>query len=218
MTRARMRSRLATEWEAMGWEWDMQVGGLILDRIEMDQAVTPETLAVALPESYLARYRTDRETLAEVIDRAIGGETVEGEKKQHPGLTILVHGDNHMLSFGDNAQLDGSHLNVGAGSQINLDAGADKKDLLLALRALVASGLAGEWDSRAAAAIGRVVDETGVLTVDDVRGAVIETGEAQGVDRSRVQELIERIATGGLGGFLSTALTAGLSDLAHLIG
>jgi hypothetical protein len=212
-----MRSRLAAEWEAMGWEWDLQVGGLILDQVAEVGAVDANALAAALPSSYLTGYGTDRETLAAAIKRAIGGEMLAAEEKESSGITILVHGDNYTLSFGDNAQIDRSPFNIGPGTQLNLDAGAEKEDLLLALRALVASGLAGEWDPKAALAIGHAVEEHGGLTVEDVGGAVVEAG-SENVDRSRVQELTEKVAISGFGGFLATALGAGLGDLAHLVG
>ncbi len=218
MTRARMRSRLAGEWEAMGWEWDLQIGGLILDRIATDGVVDASALAAVLPASYLSRYDTDRETLAEVIDRALGGETLDTDAASTG--TVVVNGDSFNLTFNlaDNAKIENSPFNIGSGTQINLDAGAGREELLYALRALLAAGLSGGWDAAAALALGRAIEEQGLLSTEDVRGAALEAGELTGADSSKVRELIEKVAVSGLGGFLATSLGFGLSDLLHLVG
>jgi hypothetical protein len=218
MTRARMRSRLAGEWEAMGWEWDLQVGGLILDRIGADGVVDASAVAAALPASYLSRYDTDRETLAEVIDRALGGETLDPDAATTG--TVVVNGDSFNLSFhlADNAKIENSPFNTGSGPQINLDAGAGREEFLDALRALLAAGLTGRWDPGAALALGRAIEEQGSLSTEDVRRVALEAGELTGADSSKVRELVEKVAVSGLGGFLATSLGSGLTGLMHLVG
>jgi hypothetical protein len=217
MDRARMRSRLASEWEGMRWDWDLQVGAIMLDQLKAGETVDPAGLAAVLPNSYLATYRTDRDELAEVIDRAIGGETLTGEPSA-PSVSVTVHGDNYSFNLGAGAQIHGDQVNVGGGVQIVVDVNASKEDLLSALQAVVASGLQGQWNPEAALAVGRAVEERGELSVAEVRGAVLELGQSEGVERPRVEELIEKVAVGGFGTFLATALGAGLGDLLHLIG
>lgn len=218
MTRARMRSRLASEWEAMGWEWDLQIGGLILDRISEVGTVDPNALAAVLPSSYLARYGASREELASSIDRAIGGETLEVENSEQATIAVTVFGDSYTLNVGESARIEHSTFNVGRGTQINIDASADRNELLNALRALIISGLAGQWDEQAARAIGKAVEQQGVLSLDDVRDTVMETGREAGSDTGRIQSLMEKVAVGGLGSFLATGLASGLTDLLHLVG
>ena len=212
-----MRSRLASEWEGMGWDWDLQVGGIMLDQLQAGEAVAPAILAAALPDSYLTRYRTNREELTEAIDRAIGGEALTSELPS-PSVSVTVHGDSYSFNLGPGAQIHGGQVNVGGGVQIVVDADATKEDLLSALQTVIASGLQGQWNREAALAVGRAVEERGELSVTEVRDAVLEVGQSEGVGRSRVEELIEKVAVGGFGTFLATALGAGLGDLLHLIG
>lgn len=218
MTRARMRSRLASEWEAMGWEWDLQVGALLLDYVEAAGAVDASDLAGVLPASYLSRYETDRETLAEVIDRALGAEILDSEVTS--ASIVTVNGDSFNLTFNlsDNAKIENSPFNIGPGTQINLDMGAGRDELLNALGALVAAGLSGDWNSGAALALGRVIEEQDTLSTVDIRNAVLQAGELSGADPAKVRELIEKVAVSGLGGFLATSLGSGLTDLLHLVG
>jgi hypothetical protein len=211
-----MRSRLAAEWEANGWEWDLQVGGILLDATSPGMPARSVDIAAALPAAYLTRYGTDRETLVEAVERAIGGEVLDGDDPVGP--TMVVKGDSYTLNIGDQARVEGSSFNTGAGTQINIEAGADKEDLLVALRALLVAGLGGEWDAGAARAIGTVVEEQDVLTLEDVRGAVIEAGEASQAKPSRVKDLAAKVAVSGLGGFLAAGLSSGLADLSHLLG
>jgi hypothetical protein len=213
-----MRNRLASEWEVMGWEWDLQVGGYLLDQLVVGSPVSPAVMAEALPSSYLSRYRTDRQTVQEAIERAIGDEVLDEEQRGPAPITLVVHGDNYTVSFGDNATFEGSPLNIGPGTQLNLDSSSDVDELLRAIGILVTSGLGGQWDSRAALAVEKLVKEHGGLTVENVRSAVIEAGEAAGADAGRIQELTEKVAVSGLGSFLSVALSSGLADLLHQLG
>src|SRR5262245_54102206 len=145
MTRAQMRARLAAEWESNGWEWDLQIGGLILDRVEAAGNVDAEAISAGLPAAYLARYQTDRDGLGEAISRAIAGESLDPKPKA--ASTLIVGGDTYNLSFqlADGARIEGA-FNVGSGTQINVDVDASTEDLLVAVRTLVAAGLSGNWD------------------------------------------------------------------------
>lgn len=213
-----MRSKLAAEWEAMGWEWDLQIGGLILDRVAEAGAVDSDALAGALPGSYLVRYGASREDISSSISRAIGGETLDAESAERSTVSVIVSGDSYTLNFGNNARIENSAVNVGRGAQIKIDATADRNDLINALSVLVASGLAGRWDERAAHAIGGAIEEKDLLSLEDVRAAVVGAGQEAGVDASGIQELLEKVAVGGLGSFLATGLSSGLTDLLHLVG
>jgi hypothetical protein len=211
-----MRSRLAAEWEANGWEWDLRVGGILLDAISPGTPVRAEDTAAALPAGYLTRYATGRESVTEAVERAIGGEVLDFDRPTGP--TVVVNGDSYTLKIGDQARVEGSSFNFGSGTQINIEAGADREELLSALRALLIAGLGGEWDAGAARAIGGVVEEQDLLTLEDIRGVVIEAGEASHAKPSRVKQLTEKVAVSGLGGFLAAGLSGGLADLFHLLG
>lgn len=214
MIRGRMRAALAAEWEANGWGWDLQIGGLILDRIAAEGKVDPEGIAATLPSAYLARYGTDREEISEAISRAIGNEIFEVEPAQATS-TVIVGGATYNLSFelSEQARIENSSFNVGSGTQINLDVDATREDLLSALQALVAAGLSGNWDESAAQALGAAIEQRGDLNAEEVRDATLEAGRATGAEPSRVRALLEKVAVGAATSTLGSGLTAGLGLL-----
>jgi hypothetical protein len=214
MTRARMRARLAAEWEANGWEWDLQIGGLILDRIGAAGNVDAAAIAAALPGSYLARYGTDRDELAEAISRAIGGESLDADQATSTS-TVIVNGATYNLSFhlSDNAQIENSPFNVGAGTQINVDASGDREELLRAVQALLAAGLSDNWDEGAAAAIDAAIAERDDIGAEDVKDAVIKAGKVTAAEPSRIRNLLEKVAVGAATSTLGAGITAGLGLL-----
>jgi hypothetical protein len=214
MTRGRMRAALAAEWEANGWEWDMQIGGLILDRVAADGGVDPKAIAATLPSSYMSRYGSDRELLAEAIERAIGGESMEADPAGASG-TVIINGDTYNLSFklSEGARIENSPIKVGPGPQANINVDASRETVFAGLEVLLRSGLAGSWDAPAARALGEVIEARGDLSATQISDFTQEVGEAERPEPERIRALLEKVAVGAASSTLGQGLTAGLGLL-----
>jgi hypothetical protein len=214
MTRGRMRAALAAEWEANGWEWDMRIGGLILDRVAADGSVDPKAIAAALPSSYMSRYGSDREFLAEAIERAIGGKSIEVDPVGALS-TVVINGDTYNLSFelSEEAKIENSPIKVGPGPQTNINVDASREAVFAGIEALLRSGLAGSWDTAAAGALGEVIEARGDLSAKQISDFTQEVGEAELPDPRRIRALLEKVAIGAASSTLGQGLTAGLGLL-----
>jgi len=214
MTRGRLRAALAAEWEANGWEWDMQIGGLILDRVAADGRVDPEAIAATLPSSYLGRYGSDRESLAEAIERAIGGESIEADPVG-VSSTVTINGDTYNLSFelSEGARIENSPIKVGPGPQVSINVDASRETVFTGIEALLRSGLAGSWDAEAARALSEVIEERGDLSVKEISELTQEVGKAERSEPVRIRALLEKVAVGAATSTLGQGLTAGLGLL-----
>ena len=214
MTRAQMRSRLASEWEAMGWEWDLQIGGLILDRVAAGGSVDPQAIAATLPSSYMSRYGSDRKQLAEVIERAIGGQSIEADPAKAQS-TVIINGDTYNLSveLSGEAKIENSPINVGSGPQVNIDIDATREAVFTGIEALLHAGLAGSWDANAAQALGKVIEERGDLNAEEISTFTQEVGKIEKPDPGRLRALLEQVAVGAATSTLGQGLTAGLGLL-----
>lgn len=214
MTRAQMRSRLASEWEAMGWEWDLQIGGLILDRLGADGSVNPQAIAAALPSSYMSRYGSDRESIAEVIERAIGGQVLEADRDKAPS-TVIINGDTYNLSveLSGEAKIEGSPIKVGPGPQVNIDIDASREAVFTGIEALLHAGFAGGWDAKAVQALGKVVEDRGDLTAEEISTFTQEVGKSERPEPGQIRALLEKVAVGAASSTLGQGLTAGLGLL-----
>jgi hypothetical protein len=211
-----MRTRLAAGWSERGWEYDSPSIRALLDAAESRGAVDPAALAATLPGSYLTKIGADREGAAEAIADALGpGMLVESEPASLPA-SINAGGDVITFNLADGAQIIGSNFNFSS-NQVNLDA-AEKPELLASLQAALLSGLSGSWDPAALAAIGSAIETRGDFELEEVRDSVAELGREADFERSRVSELIEKVAVSGFGSFFSVALSSGLTELLELLG
>lgn len=214
MTRGRMRAALAAEWEANGWEWDMQIGGLILDRVAADGSVDPKAIAAALPRSYMNRYGSDREFLADAIERAIGGESIETDPVG-ASSTVIINGDTYSPSFelSEGAKIANSPIKVGPGPQTNINVDASREAVFNGIEALLRSGLTGSWDAAAARALGEVIEARGDLSAEQISDFTQEVGEVERPEPERIRALLEHVAIGAASSTLGQGLTAGLGLL-----
>jgi hypothetical protein len=214
MTRAQLRSRLASEWEAMGWEWDLQIGGLILDRVAAEGSVDPEAIAATVPNSYMSRYGTDPESFADAIERAIGGQSMEADPIGGSS-TMVINGDTYNLSFelSEGAKIENSPIKVGPDPQVNIDMDASREAVFTGIETLLRSGLAGTWDTDAGQALGNVIDERGDLSAEEISTFTQEVGKIERPDPERIRALLEKVAVGAAASTLGQGLTAGLGLL-----
>jgi hypothetical protein len=214
VTFSELQTELAAEFDRQGWEYDLSFAPSLATAACRSGTVVAESLAALAPPEFLHHNQTDRQNLAAAIERVAGGLTVISDNPP-TSIAVKVEGDIYTLKFGDKAHLE--NVNIGPGNQLSIDSGSSNDDLLTAIGVLITSGLNDDWDDIAARAVGTAVEEQGNLTVDEVREAVIEAGKDTGVKPSKVKELTEKVAVSGVGGFMATALTSGLGDLAHFL-
>jgi hypothetical protein len=212
LTPAEARARLAAEFEKRGWEYDLTTGRSVLGAAEAGES-DPSAVARRVPGEFLARNRVTRPEVAAVIERALQGQAVREEERP---ATIVIEDHSYNVNLAG-AQLSHSNVNVGPGTQINVDASARKDDVLAAVAALVAAGLAGDWNGEAARGLATAVDARDDITVAEIQEATTEAVKAQAPRQGRVRELVERVATSGLGGVLATGISVGLGEaISHL--
>jgi hypothetical protein len=217
-TPTRIETLIAGEFDRQGWQWEPGIGGSLIGEAERLGAVEGTALAERVPADFLQRNRTTREMVAAAIDRVAGG-FVPVPEVDEPSVQITVQsGDSYMVNFGPGANIQNSPFNIGPGRQILVNSQSTSEELGAALGALVAGGLAGEWDEDAARAIGAAIENQGKLSLDEAKTAVFEAGKELAPRPSRIREFTEKVAVSGLGGFITTAISLGLSDLHHLFG
>lgn len=205
-----LQRHLAVEFDERGWQYDLDTAHSVVDEAVRHGAVDAQALAARVPTAFLRRNRTDRDALARAIERAIGGRVPVPEQ----GATVtLVAQDNRQyhLSMGP-AQITDSNVNVG-GTQINIQPGADKDELLAGVRALVRAGLTGTWDDDAARALSRARQGRDDIEYTDVEEVTAEVVEEEAATQGRVRDFMSKVAASGLGGALSHGIIAGAAQV-----
>ena len=206
------RRLLASGFEGAGWEYDLVTGKSILEAAEDADRMDGTELARVVPASFLERNGISREDVAAVIDRAVGGRKLQAD----PGTPTVLNFDNrsYSLRVESGGQISGSQVNVG-GTQINVQAGADRGEVLTAVAALFRAGLANDWNPAAAAELAAVIDARDDIGFEDVEKVAIETAESTGEppDEGRVRAMLRSITEQGIGGALGTGISAAVGWL-----
>jgi hypothetical protein len=211
-TPAEMQRLLAEEFERRGWQYDLSVGRGIAERAERDGEIDGTKLAGTVSTTWLAKNGVRRGELAAAIGTALTGRTPTSDQ---PTPTVLnVYGDTYSLHMESGAQITGGQVNVG-GTQINIQAGGDRADVLAGVGALIRAGLDGNWNSDAAGALAAAIDARDDIGFEDVEGVVVEVAEAgsEPPDKGRIRGMLRSITEQGLGGALGTGISAGLGWL-----
>jgi hypothetical protein len=162
----------------------------------------------------MSRYGYDRESLAEAIERAIGGESIEADPVG-VSSTVIINGDTYNLSFAlsEGAKIENSPIKVGPGAQTNINIDASREAVFTGIEALLRSGLAGSWDEEAARALSGVIEERGDLSAEQISEFTQEVGRTADPEPGRVRALLEKVAVGAATSTLGQGLTAGLGLL-----
>lgn len=210
-TRAELQERLAAEFGAQSWPMEIDTGPAILDGIREGETPNPQALAARVPAHYLTRHGMSRQDLADAIGRALGGRTLEGSTADARTITIQIFNNQHSIQISGRAKVNDSQLNTG--NQLILGNNAPKQDVLAAVATLVNGGVSGEWNSAAAADLARAIESRDDIGMDDIRQAALEAAGGDQADKGRIRKLLEEIAVSGLGGALSTGITAALGGL-----
>jgi len=206
---------LAVEFDQRGWQYDLDTAHSLVDEAVRRGAVDAQALAARVPTAFLRRNHTDRDALARAIERAIGGRVPEPE---HDATVTLVAQDNRQfhLSMGPGAQITDSNVNVG-GTQINIQPGADKDDLLAGVRAIVRAGLTTEWDPHAARALSRALEGRVDIEYTEVEEVTAEVVKEEATTQRRARDFMSKVAASGLGGALSAGIMAGAAQVLPLL-
>jgi hypothetical protein len=209
-TPAQMQRLLATEFERRGWDYDLSVGRDILEEAERRGEVDGAALSKRVSAEFLGRNRASREDVADAIESAIGGRRL---KRDAEGATIVIKDNRYQVNLSGGSQIKNSKLNIGDGTQINVDVKASKENILTAVEALLVSGLTETWNADAARDLASVIDEREDIDVEDVREITTEVVKAEQPKQGRVRTMLNEIAVSGLGGALSTGISSGLGEL-----
>lgn len=210
-TPAAMRSLLAAEFERHGWEYDLTVGREIVQEAERRGEVNGVELAKGVSAEFLAHTGASRDEIADAIDRALGGRTPSRDDRTV--ATVVINDNRYQVNLGPGANVTDSKLNIGEGTQVNVDIHVSKADVLVAAEAILRAGLAGSWNEEAARALATLIDSRGDINFDDVRRTTTDVVRAEAPRQGRARELLEKIAVGGIGGAMGTGISAGLGEL-----
>jgi hypothetical protein len=212
-TPAEFQRLVATAFDAQGWQYDLSVGPLLVEAAKRGGDAT--RLAGVLPKTFFDKNRVSRDAVAAVLERAVGGRTIEEEAAVPP--TIVIGGNNYQLNMGTGASIVNSNVNLGEGAQISVTSDGDKQDVLLAVEAIVRAGLAGDWSDDAGNDLAALVAGRSDLTYEDVQSVALEVAKKEQPTKERVKGFLARIAASGISGALATGLTAGLGEAIHLL-
>lgn len=210
LTPGQMRTRLAAELDRSGYDYDAPIISDIVETIARDGAVHAQRLAEIVTTTYLTRNGTDRQKMADVIAGALGASRPTAEPAS--ATVSIREGDtNYNLQLTDHVQVGA--LNVGSGTQVVVDASADRDAVLAAVAALVQSGLRDGWDQQSAQALATRIGQRDDVTMTDIQEITAEVIESEQPKQSRARALLEKVAVGGLGGALGTGLAAGVGAI-----
>ena len=209
-----MRTRLAAEFDRSGFDYDAPTVSDIVNAIEQAGAVEPEKLARHFTGTYLTRNGTDRQEMADLIGRALGGSVPKAETGS-ANISIRGGDTTYNVQLRDSASV--GSLNIGPGKQVVVDAGSARDNVLAGIAALVQAGLRETWDGNAAQALAETITQRGDITTADVQRIAAETIRREQPTQSRARAFLEKVAVSGLGGALGTGLAAGGGEILHLL-
>jgi hypothetical protein len=206
-----MQRLLAHAFDRQGWEYDLTLGRTLLAEIERAGGVDADALARQVPTLFIERNHTSRPNVAAVIERAVGGRSV----KRGEGATTLVFADNrrYEVRLARGAQITNSNLNLGDGTQVNINLEASKEDVMAAIEVILRAGLTGEWNEDAARELASVIESRNDVDFEDVREITAEVVEVEEPTQGKVKALLGKIAVSGLGGALGTGISSGLGEM-----
>jgi len=211
-TPADLQRALAHEFERRGWEYDMAVGTDIVQEVERRGAVDPPVLAQQLSGTWLEQNRTTRDDVAGAIARAFGGLTPT--RGAPSDVALSIDNRSYTLRMESGSQITSSQVNVG-GTQINIQPGVSKDEILAGVRALLQAGLGGDWNPEAAADLAATIEARDDIGFEDIEALAVEIAEtaSEPPDEGRVRSMLSSITEQGVGGALATGISAGLGWL-----
>jgi hypothetical protein len=211
-TPAQMLRLIAELFDRQGWQYDLTLGPELVAHIERAGSADGQALAQRIPADFFDRNRTTRQTVAAALDRALAGRSVE--RSEQPAVT-LQFADNrqYVVKLARGAQLTNSNLNLGDGTQVNVNVEVGKDEVLAGLEVLLRAGLAGELDHDALRDLGSVIDSRDDIEVEDVRQLTAEVVRTEQPTQGKVKALLGKLAVSGVGGAVGTGISAAIGEL-----
>lgn len=210
VTPAEFQRRLAEEFDRRGWHYDLSVGREALSSIPDGEAIDGTRVARAVSQTFLERNGVSRTDVADAIDRAVGGHAVS---KALVSSTLVINDNRYQVNLGEQSRIDGSAINVGSGTQINVNASVGADEILRAVEAMVRAGVAGEWNQEAARDLASLIEARGDVSFEDVHDKVVEVVTSERPRREAVKAFLKDVAAGGIGGALGTGISAALGEI-----
>jgi hypothetical protein len=208
LTAGQMRRRLAAELEQQGWSYDANVAAEIVAAAERAGRVEPKELARLVPSTYLDQNRTDRAAVERAIARAIGGGVPVSDPTRE---RLTINNTAYNVTLSGSSRI--GTANIGPGTQIVVKIGADKDTVLDGIAALVHSGIEGDWNADAAAALAEMIADRDDIAVGDVQETTARVLTESKPTQSRTRDLLEKIGASGLGGALANGISAGAGEV-----
>lgn len=204
-----LQRKLASEFGRRRWHYDADVVGDLIEHIERTGAIDPAALARRVPRLFREHNDATVDDLTDAIAAAIGGRTPVADSK---GATLIIDDHSHHLTLGANARITGGNVNLG-GTQIVVRADAPKEEILADVAALMRAAVSGAWNAAAARELAEVVDARDDVDYGDVHAVTVEVLEEEPPKQGRAKQVLEEIATSGVGGALGTGIIAGIGEL-----
>lgn len=216
LTPTDLRTLLAAEFDARGWEYDLVTGRAMVERAERDGQIDPAALARAVPSSFLRRTGATRDDIQAAIEYAAGGRALRAEERAP--ATLLINDNRYQLHMAEGASISGSQVNVG-GTQINVRADTDRAEVLAGIGALVRAGLEDDWNVEALVDLADTISDREDISYEDVEHVVVEVAEdaTEHLDRGRIRRMMQSIAEQTISGALAIGLTSGLTEALALL-
>jgi hypothetical protein len=201
---------LAAEFSAQGWPYEHDLAPALLDSVERGGPTNGQALVRQVPADYLDRNGIEREQMAKVLDRALGGQAVEAGSGST--TSVVITDNRNAIQLGEGASIVNSQANT-AGNQMVVQAESSKEDVLATAMALVRAGLTGDWNEAAVRDLGQIIEGRSDITIEDVREMVRQAVEEQKPEKGHIKELVTKISTSAVAGALSTGIIAALGAL-----
>jgi hypothetical protein len=208
--RAELQRRLAGEFSAQGWPYEHNLAPALIDSIERNGPSDGSALVRKVPTDYLDRHGIERPQMIAVLDRALGGQSVEARAGNT--TSVIINDNRFAIQVGEGASVANSQLNT-AGNQMVVQAESSKEDVLATAMTLVRAGLSGDWNEAAARELSELIESRSDISIEDVREMVRQVADEDKPEKGRIKAFVSEVSTSAVAGVLSTGIIAALGAL-----
>lgn len=209
-TPAELQRRIAAEFDKQGWEYDLAIGHDLVAQTEGRGPINADKVAAALPSEFFQKNRTRREDVAGAIQRAIGGLVIQ---RGTVATSLVINDNRYQVNLEAGSRIVASNINVGDGTQLNIDASATKSDVLSGVEVLLRAGLNGKLNVEAARELGELINARSDVSLEDIQRVTLDVVEAEKPKRERLKEFLNEIAIQALGGAMGIGIAAAIGAL-----
>lgn len=202
ITLSNLRTLLAAEFERRGWPYSVEVGAGIVESAKVAGRTNAKTLAKSVSGTFLDQNDINRTDIEDAIKQSVG----DCELVEENATPAQVTNYTNSIHLGPGAAINQSKINIGG---VQVEATANKDELLKAVAMLVKSGLDGTWNSDEARALEDILERRKDITAADVQE--ITTEQVKKSPKNTVKKFLSSVSTSTLGGILSYGMIAALS-------